>query len=245
MFLEKKEVPPRSFPNKPTKKVVWPFLWSALSIATSGVNLTPLLKHTAALVAYECVHACSHTWREDKFKENTQYQLQTSIAIRKGHPGVFLRCHSLHCVYLPSSFSGAFVHPFPLVCVHLCHFCQVCFSEASATIWFSFPGAWFPRLPPVRFSFSLPSLLQRTLSAAVLFPFVPLKLQNTHANCKIYWSKTGRDWRVRRKNTAAMAQSGSFQNAKWLYRLPQSVICFITAQQTLDLQRLCHLFWEK
>lgn len=40
-----------SFPNKPTQKVVWLFLWSALSVCASGVNLTP----------YECVRACSHT----------------------------------------------------------------------------------------------------------------------------------------------------------------------------------------
>lgn len=127
----------------------------------------------------------------------------------------------------------------PCVCVYLCHFGQVCFSEASATICFSFPGGWFPRLPPARYSLCLPSLLQRTSPAAVLFPFVLLKLQNTNADCKIYWSKMGRDWREGRENTAAMAESGSFQNAKWFYRQRQSVICFIVAQQTLELRRLC------
>lgn len=126
----------------------------------------------------------------------------------------------------------------PCVCVYLCHFGRVCFSEASATICFSFPGGWFPRLPPARYSLSLPSLLQRTSPAAVLFPFVLLKLQNTNADCKIYWSKMGRDWREGRENTAATAESDSFQNAKWFYRQRQSVICFIVAQQTLELRRL-------
>lgn len=156
-------------------------------------------------------HSPAHV-PEDKVKENAQYQLQTSTAIRKGHPGVCLRApiRDTVCIcHLCSAGRPSTLSPLCLS-VYLCHFGQVCFSEASATICFSFPGGWFPRLPPARYSLSLPSLLRRTLPAAVYFPFVLLKLQNTNADCKIYWSKMGRDSREGRENTVAMAESGLF-----------------------------------
>lgn len=82
-------------------------------------------------------------WPEDKFRKKCPIPIANKHNHQERPPRcVFVRCPSLHCVYLPSSFSRVFAHPFSPVRVHLRQFVFLKLLQQSSSHFLEddFPG---------------------------------------------------------------------------------------------------------